>query len=105
MAHPAFGVPLGIALVAVLSYVAAGVSGVLLYGQWKGYARLGLWNLLTLVGLVLAIRHVPGERGEKLRSVVTRRGRPTTKFWHLFTVLYLVLAVALHLALLGPLSW
>lgn len=49
-------VPLLIVLVAITSYVCGGLSGLVLFGRWGAYARLGLWNLLTLVAVYIAVR-------------------------------------------------
>ncbi len=45
-------VSLGILLLAVLSYVSGGIGGALLFGEWKRWARIGLWNCLTIAALV-----------------------------------------------------
>lgn len=42
-------------IVATLSYVSAGAAGVLVFRRWARPARLGFWNLLTLLGLILVI--------------------------------------------------
>lgn len=37
-----------------LSYVSGGMSGRLVYGTWKPWARKGLWNCLSIVALVIS---------------------------------------------------
>jgi hypothetical protein len=85
---------------ALLSYLSAGLAGLVMFGRWKGYARVGLWNLLTLVGLAFQIRHIPGERGEALRN--TRRWGVGFSF--VFSVVFVALTVMLQFLLYLPLG-
>lgn len=41
-------------LLVVFSLVSAGVSGMLVFGKWKPWVRIGLWNCLTIVAVVIA---------------------------------------------------
>ncbi len=43
-----------IVLLAVLSFVSGGISGKLVFGKWKPWSRMGLWNCLTIAALVAA---------------------------------------------------
>jgi hypothetical protein len=49
-----FIVVIAIGAIAVLSYFCGGVLGVLFAISWKNGSRLGLWNLLSIVGLAVA---------------------------------------------------
>jgi hypothetical protein len=84
-------------LIALLSYVTAGLVGLSLFGRWRGYAGLGLWNLLTLQAVSVATRRRPRERwneGEAGRKAFVRR----------FTFLYVLLCLALELVARLPLG-
>jgi hypothetical protein len=82
-------------LVAGISYLAAGLSSLWLLGKWKGYAALGLYNLLSLAGLFLRVRFFPGERVKTLRGV---------RFITLFSLTFVLLTNLLNIALLLPLA-
>jgi len=76
----------------LLSYVSAGLSGLLVFGRWRGYANWGFWNLLTIVGLIVAVMFLT-EGWEK-------RG----KFWRSFTVIFTSLTLVAW-AILVHLVW
>lgn len=42
-------------LLVIPSYLSGGISGKLVFGQWKPWARTGLWNCLTVIALVIAV--------------------------------------------------
>jgi len=46
--------PGAIFLLLCLSYVSGGISGRLVFREWKPWARTGLWNCFTIIGLVIA---------------------------------------------------
>jgi hypothetical protein len=100
-----FAIPVGVALVALLSYVAGGLTGLITFGRWRGYAAFGLWNLLTIVGLIVAYSSVPGEWGDKLREKRIASGfwRIPSPYWLTFTLLFVGLAFATEWLLLLPL--
>lgn len=79
-----------ICLVLFFSWVAAGLTGLVLFQRWKGYARLGLWNMLTLVGLCIASYKVKGVVGERFSQTDRFPGRWT--FNVLFSIFYLFIA-------------
>ena len=66
---------LAILLVAVLSYVSAGISGKALFGAWRPWARIGIWNLLTVAALVVAawIRRRTSSPGGEAVTAAPRR--------------------------------
>lgn len=98
--HPVGRVAVVVVLIAALSYVSAGLAALILFGRWKGYAQVGLWNLLTLVGLYFQVKHIPGERGERLRN--TRRCG--FGFVLLFSVVFVATSVLVQLLLRLPLG-
>ena len=42
-------------LVMAVSYVSAGISGAIVFREWKPWARMGLWNCFTVATLVAAV--------------------------------------------------
>ena len=70
--------------------------GLGVYGRWKGFATLGLWNLLTIIGLVVATRACKWPCREHPRG--TRAA-----FLLMFSLTYVVLTYALQALLLAPL--
>ena len=101
LAHAINGLGLAFLLVlpvlfAALSYVAAGLAAIILRRPWTGHANLGFWNLLTILGLWIVIRRLPGPRGEDLRKI---------RFLRAFTYVFVILSVVLQLLValvLGP---
>jgi hypothetical protein len=79
-----------ICLVSFSSWMTAGLTGLVLFQRWKGYARFGLWNILTLVGLCIASYKVKGMVGERFSQVDRFPGRWT--FNVLFSIFYLMIA-------------
>lgn len=83
---------LTLVFIATISYVSAGLTGVLLFGKWKGYAQLGLWNVLTIVALFFSIRHLKGPIGERLRNPEKARGKRL--FLLVFSLFYILITIA-----------
>ncbi|WP_157212062.1 hypothetical protein [Desulfomonile tiedjei] len=54
-----------ILLILALSYISGGISGKLVFGEWKPWARTGLWNCFSIVTLVVVTwlrrRNLPAE--------------------------------------------
>ena len=87
-----------LALTAVLSYAAAGLSAWWLLGKWKGYAELGLMNLLTVLGLLAGVKLLPGSSARALREK-----KLTASFIRLFSLIFFCLWLLLEIGLLLPL--
>ncbi|MBI3922418.1 MAG: hypothetical protein HY318_13435 [Armatimonadetes bacterium] len=81
-------------ILALLSYVSAGLAGLILFGEWKRTAAYGLLNLLTIVGMWLVIHRLTGEPWNRLKSVVVRRGVRIGSFTGVFSVVFVLLTVA-----------
>jgi hypothetical protein len=79
-----------ICIVSFLSWTTAGLTGLVLFQKWKGYARLGLWNILTLAGLCIASYKVKGIVGERFSQTDRFPGRWT--FNVIFSIFYLFIA-------------
>ncbi|MBI3923025.1 MAG: hypothetical protein HY318_16515 [Armatimonadetes bacterium] len=91
--------PIVFLLVACFCYLSGGLAGVVLFREWRTFARLGLWNLLSIAALALAvftshtINHWVGEDrswsfGSRLRFLLT------------FSAIFLVTTEALWWSLL-----
>jgi hypothetical protein len=93
------GLAAALLVVAALSYASGGLTGLLLYGKWKGCASLGLWNLLTFIGLDLAYRRASRREPEKFMG---KTGRPA-QFLPVFTGVFVLLSVPLGMLLRLPL--
>jgi hypothetical protein len=91
-----------VCIVLAVSYVSAGCAGLALFRRWKGYARLGLWNVLTLFAFYIATEHVKGPVGERLRGSGEKAGRGT--FVVYFSIFFVAITVILRYFLLGPLE-
>jgi hypothetical protein len=81
---------LAVVLAAVLSYLAGGLVGMLLYRQWHEYARMGLWNLLTVCALAMRVRD----------STTAGSG-----FVALFSVMFVLLTIAVGFLARVALLW
>jgi len=79
-----------------LSYVSAGLASVVVYRSWKRRALVGLWNMLTIVGLAIALftRPAADNRARDLRAL----------FFLAFALVFLALSSLLEAVLLWPLS-
>jgi hypothetical protein len=90
-------------LVALLSYAAAGLSGLRFFGKWHPYAWLGLWNLATFAALVIVVRHARLEGryhfGQQRESPMSWLTDFCATFTFLFVVLAIVVQFILHKAL------
>jgi len=93
---PAVGLIVVMICVALLSYVSGGIAGCILHRRWGPYAWLGLWNLLSVVGVVLAIHYCRTNKVEKYSEA-------GPKYVGVFSLTYLVLAVALEVLAVLPL--
>jgi hypothetical protein len=76
-----------ICIVSFLSWMTAGLTGLVLFQKWKGYSRLGLWNIFTLIGLCAASYKLKGIVGERFSQTDRFPGRWT--FNVLFSIFYL----------------
>ncbi len=87
-----------LAVAGFLAYVSAGLAGLLLHRRWWGYARLGLWTCLTVVGMGLVLAYqtahpAPG-RAPRFRSRGAAIG-----FCVLFSAIFVALSVVAQYAL------
>jgi hypothetical protein len=78
-------------VVAGLSYLSAGLAGLLVSRQWHRYAPFGLLNLLTIAGFLLGVVHLALREGREFRAF---------RFIAAFTIVFVVLGLILQLTLL-----
>lgn len=79
-----------------LSYVSAGLASLVVYRSWRRKALMGLWNMLTLVGLAIAVftRPAADNRERNLRAL----------FFLAFGCAFLLLSCLFEQVLLRPLG-
>lgn len=77
LSHSKISILLAIIYIAFLSYISAGLSGLILFREWKKFARIGLWNLLSIIGLIARVSFID----------------KTVRFSLLFTFIYFLLNV------------
>jgi hypothetical protein len=117
-AWPGFFLLLDVVVFLALSYVSAGLSGLILFRRWKGYAVIGLANLLTIVGVYVAIRGAlrsqrllvtpqggSSATGQSRWRRQTEERRKAKRFSLLFTLFFVLGTIVLQLLLRLPLYW
>jgi len=90
-----------ICFILAVSYISAGLTGLVLFRKWSGYAQLGLWNVLTLYSFYIATRDVKGAVGDRLSNPGKKLGRKA--FIIMFSIFYVVLTIILRSTLFAPL--
>ena len=90
-----------ICFILAVSYVSAGLAGLVLFRKWSGYAQLGLWNVLTIYAFYIATRDVKGAVGDRLRDPKKEIGLRT--FIIVFSFFYMVFTIILGSILSTPL--
>jgi len=96
LSRPLVAVLLWVLVVAGFSYVSAGVTAAIIHAKWKPYARLGLWNLLTLIAFAIAVALYRSEDGEPMPH------RFAFLFW--FSLVYIMLTGCVKSFLMAMLS-
>lgn len=92
-----------ILLILCFSYLSAGIAGMVLFGEWRGYAAFGLMNLLTIVGLTVAARcrYARPDRDRPGARFASRAS--AMRFCALFSLVFVALTVLAGFVLLLPL--
>lgn len=90
-----------LSFIALLCYVCGGLAGLVVFRQWNAYALMGLWSLLTLVALYIALRRSRGRRGENPRAA--RFLAVFTLIYHILTIPAVLFALRVWLPLLSKL--
>jgi len=93
----------GIMLILVVSALAGAVTGLILFREWKKYAILGLTNIFTLIGLLIAVLVMKSKTqvDEKVKKDLESRGvmildKRKYAFVPLFSIVYLVMSFVLY---------
>jgi hypothetical protein len=93
-------------LTALLSYVSAALAGQAVLGDWRASARLGLWNLLTLIVFYIAVRD--SSLAKRVATPDSRwRGSPAKfadSMTGTFTLIFLLLSLLTHVVVAGTLG-
>jgi hypothetical protein len=90
-------IPAYVLCIAGLSYVAGGLTGIIVLGKWRPYGRMALWNVFTLLALVFfGLR-----RAQRPPDVLLKWWR--TDFVVVFTVIFMVLTLVAQWLLRLPL--
>jgi hypothetical protein len=91
--------PVLAALLVAVSYVSGGLAGLVTIRKWSIPAKVGCWNVLTLVGLHVTLRYrsLTGEPGGTQRRL---RGQYVLAFTAIFVLLSFVLQVLVQLPLI-----
>jgi hypothetical protein len=82
-----------------LSYVGAGLTGLIVRRKWHPYAYLGLGNMLTIVGVYLLIR---GGRGVLLTDLKGSKFTTKLKFLFIFSLIFVSLTILMYILLCLP---
>lgn len=89
------GMAIALFLIAVLSYVSSGIAGLWLHGQWGKYAKLGFYNLLTLIAYYWAVRRMfPSDPQSKINNQNNKVKRQELVF--VFSITFVLLTIILQ---------
>jgi hypothetical protein len=83
-------VTLTICLIFAISYISAGIAGLLLFRMWRGYAFLGLANLFGIIGIWVASHFINGRVRGRFNDKSRSYGRAS--FLLVFAVVYILLS-------------
>ncbi len=91
-----------LAVCVLFSYLSGGVAGVLVYRRWHRPGVLGLFSILTLATLIIAVRY---RNPVTLRPYGRDEPKPRGRRWYvaLFSVTFLTLSLVGHQAITAPL--
>jgi hypothetical protein len=90
----------GLISLACVSYLSAGISGLLTYKKWRGFAEFGFLNLLSILALSIAMNYQKGGISEIFRQDKWKARR----FLAIFSLLLALLSVVLFALLKIPLG-
>lgn len=91
---------LAILALLIISYLSAGISGVLVYRKWKGFAEFGLYNIFTIIAMGIAMTYKKGGVYDTFRQTKWK----TRFFLIIFSLLVVGISYALFVWLNKPLS-
>jgi hypothetical protein len=93
-------IPLGLIALAAISYLSAGVSGLLTYRKWRGFAEFGFLNLLSIIAMGIVMNYKKGGISEMFRQNKWK----ARIFLAFFSVMVVLLSFALFAMLKMPLK-
>lgn len=82
-------------IVAIASFIAGGLAGLLCFRKFKKYAIVGLGNIFTLIGLILIFNHVEKKTGEDIKHSKLAKLGFTSSFSIIFVLLLTLLPIIL----------
>lgn len=90
-----------IVMILILSFITGGITGLILFKDFKKYAILGLTNLFTIIGLTIAMAFTKTKRvDERFKKVLRRQGlivitadKRKFIFIILFSILFLIIGL------------
>jgi hypothetical protein len=110
-AHPIIS---GFLLLAIISSLAGAATGFILFRDWKKYAKIGLANIFTIIGLIIAIALTPTrkiEEGLKRRLkkeglfVITADFSRKVTFVVLYSISFLIIGAIVGFVLKLPMMF
>lgn len=93
-------IPLGLIALAVISYLSAGVSGLLTYQKWRGFAEFGFLNLFTIVAMGVVMNY----KKTGISEIFRRDKWKPRIFLAVFSIMVVLLSFALFAMLKIPLN-
>ncbi|MDO8335288.1 MAG: hypothetical protein Q7T74_00705 [Candidatus Saccharibacteria bacterium] len=93
-------ISLGFIALAIVSYLSAGVSGMLTYRKWRGFAEFGLLNILTIIAMGIVMNYKKSGISEIFRQDKWK----ARMFLAFFSVIVVLLSFALFVMLKMPLN-
>jgi len=93
----------GIAIILIVSALAGAITGFVLFKEWKKYAVLGLTNIFTVIGLLIAVFVMKSDNkvDNKVKKDLESKGvmiidKRKYAFVPLFSIVYLVMSFVLY---------
>jgi hypothetical protein len=83
-------IALTICMIFAISYISAGITGLLLFRMWRGYAFLGLANLFGIIGIWISSHFIGGRVRERFSDKSGPYGRAS--FLLVFSFVYILLS-------------
>ena len=105
--HPvAFGIFLYVISIGILSALAGGIAGLVCFGKFRKYALVGIANIFTIIGFIMALHFTKKEpffSNERRRMGRSRRF-PRSGFAFLFSIFFLLFTSLFRVSSMGPLG-
>lgn len=90
----------GMVMLAIMSYLSAGICGLLVYGKWRGFATLGIMNILTIIVMTIAMN----SKTSKISETIQQSKKKANLFLVLFSIVTVLLSFGVFALLKMPLQ-